>query len=120
MKTPNQYRITNGLMGSSNNDANCGMFKIPISNRSYLQVISSDGMDWEHVSVVAYSDKKARTPTWSEMCKIKDMFWENTECVVQYHPPKLEYVNNHSHCLHLWKPIKSNIIMPPTILVGLK
>jgi hypothetical protein len=120
MKTPNKYRVTKGVMSSDDSYGNNGFFIIPLSNRTYLQVISSDEMDWEHVSVVSVSDKKPRTPSWSEMCKVKDMFWEENDCVIQYHPPKSEYVNNHQNCLHLWKPKNSEIIMPPSELVGIK
>ena len=120
MKVPNQYRETRGVMYSDYSFGNNGFFFILISNRTFLHFISSDGENWEHVSVVAYSDNKQRTPTWSEMCKIKDMFWDETDCVIQYHPPVSEYVNNHQHCLHLWKPIGQEIPLPPSILVGLK
>lgn len=44
-------------------------------------VIWSFGGGWEHVSICP----KDRTPTWDEMCKIKDMFWRKNETVVQYH-----------------------------------
>lgn len=120
MKVPEQYRETRGVMFSNASFGNNGSFLVPISSRSYLHCIASDGMDWEHVSVVAFSDKKQRTPTWAEMCKVKELFWSETDCVVQYHPPKSEYVNNHKHCLHLWKPSLINIPTPPSELVGLK
>ena len=51
---------------------------------------------------------------------VKDLFWNETECVVQYHPPKADYVNNHPHCLHLWGRADGNIPRPPAILVGVK
>lgn len=54
------------------------------------------------------------------MCFVKDLFWSDDDCVVQYHPPKSDYINNHEHCLHLWKPIDKQIPTPPSILVGLK
>ena len=117
MKVPNQYRETRGVMFSNESFGNNGFFVIPISGRTFLHCIASDGEGWEHVSVVAYSDKKQRTPTWSEMSKINDMFWDETDCVIQYHPPKSEYVNNHPNCLHLCKPINIQIPTPPSILV---
>jgi len=120
MKVPNKYRVGSGLMYSDATFGNNGCFAIPLSNRTFIQVIASDGMDWQHVSAVAFSDRKPRTPTWSEMCKIKDLFWNEDECVVQFHPPKSEYVNNHEHCLHLWKPTNFEIPTPPSELVGLK
>ncbi len=73
-------------------------------------------MDWEHVSV-SLSD---RCLTWEEMCFIKDVFWEEGDAVVQYHPPKSDYVNNHDYTLHLWRPLNGSIPMPDPIMVGFK
>jgi len=52
------------------------------------------------------------------MCFVKDLFWEEEECVIQFHPPLSRYVKNHSWCLHLWKSTREAIPMPPPILVG--
>ncbi|MDR1409749.1 MAG: hypothetical protein LBJ12_05730 [Oscillospiraceae bacterium] len=79
-------------------------------------IIASWGGGWEHVS---FSHAK-RCPTWDEMCEIKDIFWCDEECVVQFHPPKSEYVNNFPYCLHLWKKIGGRFETPPSIFVGLK
>ena len=83
-------------------------------------VIMSSGVDreymWEHVSV----STKSRSPSWVEMCFVKDLFWKEDECVVQYHPPRSEYVNHHPFCLHLWKPVDGKFPMPPSVLVGPK
>ena len=111
MKTPEQYRIKDGPFGSQKEDGNNGCFSVGPFN-----VIASDGMGWEHVSVSLLT----RCPTWGEMCMIKDLFWDEEECVVQFHPPKSVYVNNHPNVLHLWKTKGKNIETPPTILVGIK
>ena len=84
-----------------------------------MTVIWSYGGGWEHVSI----DGKNRTPTWDEMCSIKDIFFSDDECCVQYHPPKSEYVNNAPHCLHIWKPIEQysgTLPIPPSLFVGIK
>lgn len=107
-------------MGSDNSYGNNGAFEIPLSGRTTAFVIASDGGGWEHVSVHIVSDGKQRTPTWSEMCKIKDMFWEDNETVIQYHPPKSEYVNNHKHCLHLWKKTGYEFPLPNSEMGGVK
>lgn len=39
------------------------------------------------------------------------------ERVMQFHPPKSEYINNHPYCLHLWKPVDTEIPHPPMICV---
>lgn len=79
-----------------------------------VSVVCSWGGGWEHVSI-AYANK---TPTWEEMCKVKDMFWNDEECVVQYHPPKSKYVNFHPYCLHLWRKVGENFETPPKHFVG--
>lgn len=118
MKVPEKYRITKGIMASNGSYGNNGAFEVPFSNRSTAFVIASDGEGWEHVSVHVVVEGKQRTPTWSEMCKIKELFWSEDDVVIQYHPRKTEYVNNHKHCLHLWKPIGLDIPTPPTNLIG--
>jgi len=55
------------------------------------------------------------------MFKVKAKFWDEENCVVQYQPPKSEYVNNHPFLLHLWRPNAGQIIsVPPSFLVGIK
>jgi hypothetical protein len=83
---------------------------------NHLHVVVSWGDGWEHVSVSLHH----RCPTWDEMVFVKSLFWSDDECVIQYHPPKSEYVNCHPYCLHLWKPIDVAIPMPPTYMVGPK
>lgn len=78
-----------------------------------MVVVFSWGGGWDHVSV----SFRNKTPTWDEMCIVKDIFFHENECVIQYHPPKSEYVNNHPHTLHLWKPQNGTIPMPPKIFV---
>ena len=79
------------MYGVNGNEGN-GVFKVYVGGRSF-NVIASDGGGWDHVSVTLKNQK--RCPTWDEMCAIKDMFFEEDEVVIQYHPAKSEYVNNH-------------------------
>lgn len=81
-------------------------------------IIASWGGGWEHVSVSPY--KHHIIPSWDDMCYIKNLFWNEDECVVQYHPPKSQYVNMMPNCLHLWKPVGHEFEMPPSILTGLR
>ncbi len=78
---------------------------------------------WEHVSVHAYRDRgrttQTRTPTWNEMAWVKDLCWDAEDVVMQLHPRKSEYINDHPHTLHLWRPIGQAIPTPPAIFVGL-
>lgn len=117
MKKENKYierfRIKDGLMGSDEFYGNNGVFCFFYKN-NVINTIASDQMGWEHVSI----SLKHRCPTWEEMCHIKNLFWDECETVVQYHPKKSEYVNRHPFCLHLWKKINSEYELPPKKLIG--
>ena len=84
-------------------DGGNGVFRVYVNGRSFA-VVASDGGGWDHVSVSPCSQKRKACPTWEEMCAIKEMFFKPEERVVQFHPPKSEYINNHPYCLHLWRP----------------
>lgn len=108
----------------------CGAFMIPykrkagglyeVAKPTMLRVIASRGEgqdqfdDWDHVSV----SLPDHCPSWSQMSFIKDLFFEPHEVAMQLHPVS-EYVNNHPYCLHLWRPLRAAIPLPPSILVGL-
>ena len=91
---------------------------------SILAVIADDGLpysrafqNWEHVSAYKHYDDKRYIPTWNEMCLIASLFWDEEDCVIQYHPPKSEYVNNNPYVLHLWRPIGIEMPIPPKELI---
>ena len=108
-------------MASDSSYGNNGLFILPINRRpGGFIVIASDGMGWEHISISVRENGKSRTPTWDECCRMKAIFWDEEDCVIQYHPPKSEYINNHPNCLHLWRPVGIDIPMPPKIMVGVK
>jgi hypothetical protein len=85
-----------------------GAFIIPYGNKR-LKVISGCGEGWDHVSV----SLRHRIPTWQEMNWIKNLFFEDEDCVVQFHPPKSEYINVGKNVLHLWRPWKCKYHLPP-------
>lgn len=113
---PEGYRLKSGLMKSDSSFGNFGAFEIPFESRD-LAVVASAGMppyNWEHVSV----SLENRCPNWREMCFIKNLFWDDEDVVIQYHPKKSDYVNVHNYCLHLWRPTKEKLPIPPKELVG--
>lgn len=99
-----------------------GFFNIPIKNsRRGLAVVASNALSpvsngWEHVSV----SLPARTPTWEEMAKVKDLFFYPHEVCMQLHPAEEHYISNHKHCLHIWRHISQPIPLPPPEMVGVK
>jgi len=119
--TPNKYRLKNHpVLGSDETYGNNGVFLIPIETNILAQVIASDGLGWEHCSIIVIEDGNKETPTWEEMCKIKNLFWDEEDAVIQFHPPKSQYVNNHENCLHLWRKIGFDFPLPDTSMIGIK
>lgn len=105
---PEKYRI-DGTPGEP-----LGAFTMRTRQGNVLHIIASNEYYWEHVSV----SLPHRTPTWEEMCLVKEKFWDPDDCVVQFHPPESRYINVHPHCLHLWRPTEMSIVLPPPWLVG--
>lgn len=114
LHAPAHYLTNHPTLGVGG--GNNGFFRFE-RNGIVFYVICSDGGGWEHVSV---SLNKKRCPTWEEMCMVKDMFWDDEDVVVQLHPAKSQYVNNHPYVLHLWRSIVEKQPIPPSILVGIK
>lgn len=113
---PEKFRIRDGRAGTDESFGNNGAFVVRLRHAQQVYVIASDGGGWEHVSV----SRSDRCPTWDEMCQIKTMFWDDDDCAVQYHPPRADYVNNHPHCLHLWRPTAVQLPRPESWMVGYK
>lgn len=118
-----QGRVLRGEWASKPEDGGYGMFLVMGPCGKELKIIASGADDddkqsqgWEHVSV----STAARVPIWREMCFVKDLFWEPEDCVVQFHPPASEYVNNHPRCLHLWRHKTLRFPLPPSIMVGIQ
>lgn len=137
---PNKYRHRTGKLASDDSYGNNGMFNIPHYKISHYQFIvqASDGSGWEHASVSLLKEETTivkqskgnhvkrsqfviveRCPTWEEMCYIKDLFWQETDMVMQYHPAKEDYISMHPYCLHLWRPTDQTVPKPPSIFVGI-
>lgn len=104
------YRKTHPLFGESRKGDDYGYFEIPFqSNTLFVIVASGVQSGWDHVSV----SLKNRCPNWQEMCHVKNAFWSPDECVIQFHPPQKDYVNNHPYVLHLWKCLAQDFPLPP-------
>lgn len=114
-------RMTTGPAASDASYGLNGMFHVDGPCGQILRIIASgakpfetQSMGWEHVSV----SLRKRMPNWQEMCFVKDLFWHPEETVLQYHPPKSQYVNYHPFCLHMWREMGVTIKLPPSIMIG--
>lgn len=116
-----------GPLGSETGET-FGHFTLRHPNGARLFVIAVAGRpgddpigQYDHASVsVRKADGSVqadRCPTWEELCWVKDLFWGEEECVVQYHPPKSRYVNQNPFVLHLWRPTTCEVPMPPLACV---
>ena len=117
---PERHRWASAPHGYSSNPGDrFGCFRLSgrEANGRGLNIIAVDGegTGWEHVSV-SPTDQKSRCPSWDEMCIVKRLFWKDSACVVQFHPPESEYVDN-AQVLHLWRCVDERFHMPPTICV---
>lgn len=56
------------------------------------------GIRWRHLSL----SLPDRYPTWDELKQARYQFFDETVEVLQFFPPRDEYVNKHPFCFHLW------------------
>lgn len=108
------YRVVSGHpLATKPDSGNDGLFMVTIGRRE-LKVIASDGGGWEHVSI----SLPDRCPKWEEMSRIKRMFWDKDDVVMQLHVADSNHINMHPYCLHLWRPIDGRTIpIPPSYMV---
>ena len=105
-----KYRVLTGAYASRPRER-FGAFSL-----GGLTILASCGepeIPWEHVSV----SRQDRTPSWAEMDRVKRLFWDDDETVMQLHVPRSKHVNLHPNCLHLWRPINVEIPLPPMVAV---
>jgi hypothetical protein len=116
MKTIEQIKANPRIaIGARGEDGFSGIISMPTWKGTF---ICSVGAGWEHVSV---SPSKHRiVPSWDDMCRTKEIFWKDDEAVIQIHPPKEDYVDNLSNCLHLWRCTYKEMVLPPSVLVGVR
>lgn len=112
---PSKFRVRTGQWGTTDDAGNNGLFMVKLRHNQTVKVVCSDGYGWEHVSV----SRQDRCPTWDEMSQVKALFWGAEDCVVQFHPPESDYVNNHPYCLHLWRMKGREFERPPSLMVGI-
>lgn len=113
LKHLENFRVKEGPYATTYGNNECGLFLIPRKKLVFQIIFSIDGdrksgFD-EHASVKLKTKNGRsvqRTPTWEEMCIVKDLFWDKEEEVIQIHPKKSQYVNIEEYVLNLWRRIK--------------
>lgn len=108
-------------MRTNPSDGFMGAFMFPLAGvPQRVCVIASDEMGWQHVSV-SFGNRSVKTPSWEIMSRVKELFWEEDDVVIQFHPAKKDHINNHPGCLHLWRCTDGREQpLPPAIMVGYK
>src|SRR5262249_55318553 len=110
----NEYRLDTRNTHGWNGDSTCGCFCIPSpidGQPLIIQASSNDG--WDHVSV----SRRNRCPNWPEMDRVHRLFFKDDEIAMQLHIPSTDHIDAHPFCLHLWKPHKQEIPLPPKWMV---
>lgn len=102
MKTMEEIAKTPNLLIRTNTETG-GTGILMYGNLRNCTVIwgRAEGGKYDHVSICP----TGRLPTWSEMCKVKDMFFYDEEECYQMFPKKSEYVNLAKNCLHIWRNV---------------
>ena len=59
-------------------DGGCGHLFLNGVNAEPMVIVWSNGGGWEHVSV----SYRRKTPTWDEMCRVKELFFNDDETVL--------------------------------------
>lgn len=107
-----QNRVRLGTYGTPS-CAPFGLFELEREGVALRCIVSSAG-GWDHVSV----SHPSRCPTWEEMHWIKGLFFKPEETAMQLHPPEADYRSLHPYCLHIWRPQRQQIPLPPGIMVA--
>lgn len=116
-----RYRqITNENIFNKNFDLSKeGTFVIKLNDYSCLYVQALNHFGWEHIGayVVNFGERQFpyRIPTSKEMEFLKNLFFEKDEAVIEVHPRKCDYVNINIFMLHLWRPNRISIPVPPKV-----
>lgn len=118
MKTLNEILDSKHIYSKGLDFAEDGLMGYLNIERVDMSFVASWGGGWDHVSVSPL--KKKIVPSWEMMCKVKDIFFTPDEAAIQIHPPKKNYVNNMSNCLHLWRANDKEMTLPPSFMVGLR
>lgn len=72
------------------------------NRRSGLRVIISVDRIGEIPTLHLSVSRRSRTPNWSDLRAVKNLFIGPEQEAHQIMPPESQYVNLHPYCMHLW------------------
>lgn len=117
-----EYRIVDGQLATVQEEhPNGGMFVLPLTTRNFAVCIVSDGKfgkqdtGWEHCAVhILYTSgrnkkRKSRAIKQDELNKVRDVFWEKDDDVIQCFSSKSREGDDWACNVHLWKSKKKTI-----------
>jgi len=85
---------------------------VTLGARALFCVVSWGG-GWDHVSAHVETAAGPDTPTWAEMDLVYRLLFHPCEPAMQLHVPPSMKKNAHNHTLHLWRPQRETIPLPP-------
>lgn len=110
-------KYANNTIGKSNISKS---FLIPLNdNKKAFVIASEDFVGWDHVSahiISVESGSLNRTPNNEEMQFLRNIFFEDEDVVVEFHPAKKDYINNYSYALHMWKSTDNVFSFPKRVV----
>lgn len=119
----NRFRTTIPNWSAGTDKSLSVAFSIPNPTRPkvIISVIAQAADGWDHVSV---SINEERCAYWHEMEFVRRAFFRPEECVIQIHPPLVDYINGDfpggrsRFTLHLWRSHSSEVERPPLWMIG--
>ena len=102
-KIPNHFMFMENQYRNLISASNCSDFYFAMEGNKIGDVTAITFPDevWEHVLLDPLTLQ--RCPTWPEMVRMKEMFWNPRDVVIQVHPAKKDYINIMPYALHQWR-----------------
>lgn len=95
-------------------DSEDGFFVVKNHGFREINVVVSTEGGWDLVSVMT----RGSSPTWDEMCLVREIFFRDDETAIQYSVPKPERISTHKFALHWWRPHTLELPRPPRELIA--
>ena len=116
----NQYRVTTGPLGTTNDFGQHGMFCVDVDKNHVAVCVASDGnhdgidTKWEHISVHVRNikTKESKSPDQDVIHAIKALFFKDEEACMIYLGKPDEETDGFPHNVHILKPKEKFLAVP--------